>query len=206
MQSLSGTIISRIYGHGRGWAFSRTDFTDLGKSGTIDVTLFRLREKGTIRRVLPGIYDYPRHSRTLNENTAPDVEQIARALARKHRWQIVPDGQTALHFLGLSEQVPAQYRFLSTGPNRTYTIMRTKLGFKHEKTQHTAIDDEKAALLVQGLGAIGEGRLTHEQKQGLSKLFSPGDYRRIVRETATATAWIADSVKEIAALCEGRQS
>ena len=30
MQSIEDKVIARIYGYGRGWAFSQTDFTDLG--------------------------------------------------------------------------------------------------------------------------------------------------------------------------------
>ena len=129
MQSVSSKIISRIYGHGRGWSFSIIDFLDLAPAKTAESSLLRLHRKGTIRRVAVGLYDYPKYSELLKMDLAPDMAQVADALARKHRWLITPEGSIAQHILGLTEQVPAQYRYLSTGPNRTYQIMGMPLSF-----------------------------------------------------------------------------
>jgi integrase len=69
-----------------------------------------------------GIYDYPRFSKLLDQSLSPDIDQVARALARKFRWCIQPTGATALNFLGLSTQVPARAVYLSDGPDRVYQI------------------------------------------------------------------------------------
>ena len=45
MQSFENKIISRVYGHGRGWVFSKIDFSDLGKFATIDWVLSKLEKK-----------------------------------------------------------------------------------------------------------------------------------------------------------------
>jgi hypothetical protein len=58
-QTIANNVISRIYGYGRGWAFSPKDFSDLGPRSNIDVALHRLLAKETIRRVIRGVYDYP---------------------------------------------------------------------------------------------------------------------------------------------------
>ncbi len=91
-QTLEKAAIARIYGHGRGWAFSQKDFQDLGR---VDMALKRLADEGTIRRVMRGIYDYPRYSDLLKQNVAPDIHQIAQALARKFGWRIQADGASA---------------------------------------------------------------------------------------------------------------
>lgn len=56
-QSIENTVLSRIYGTGRGWAFSKRDFPQLGSRAAIDLSLHRLLKKGVIRRVIRGIYD-----------------------------------------------------------------------------------------------------------------------------------------------------
>ena len=53
--AIENTMISRIYGHGRGWAFSKKDFSAMGESGSIDRALSRMAEKGVIRRVMRGL-------------------------------------------------------------------------------------------------------------------------------------------------------
>jgi hypothetical protein len=88
-QVIEQKILSRIYGNGRGWAFSRADFADLGaRPGarpTIDSALHRREHESVVRRVIRGIYDYPRYSKALRGPVSPDIDQVAHALARKFR-------------------------------------------------------------------------------------------------------------------------
>ena len=55
MQSVDSQLISKIYGHQRGWVFSKNDFSGLGSDAAIRKALSRLEAKGTIRRVLRGV-------------------------------------------------------------------------------------------------------------------------------------------------------
>ncbi len=94
-QAIDERVISRIYGHGRGWAFSQADFSDLAPRPTIDSIFHRSEHENVIRRVIRGIYDYPRYSELLEQNVAANIDQVAQALARKFAWRIQPDGATA---------------------------------------------------------------------------------------------------------------
>lgn len=107
MKSIENKCSSRIYGNGKGWAFSKIDFLDLGGDADIRKSLSELATKGTIRRVLRGVYDYPQISKLLNTEMGPDLEQVAHALARRSGWRLQPSENTALNLLGLSTQVPA---------------------------------------------------------------------------------------------------
>jgi hypothetical protein len=120
MEHIANKVINRIYGHGRGWAFTPKDFVDCGERSAIDTNLNRLIKKGIIRKDLRGIYDFPRFSALFNAPASPDPEAIAYAIARSYGWTISPSGETALNLLGLSTQVPGMYCFLSDGPTKTY--------------------------------------------------------------------------------------
>ena len=48
-----------IYGSGKGYTFTPTEFLDLGGRDAIDKALSRLAIKGTIRRLARGLYEYP---------------------------------------------------------------------------------------------------------------------------------------------------
>lgn len=67
-QTFENKVLYRIRGTGGGWAFSPRDFLDLGSPSTIDSALHRLETRGKIRRVIRGIYDYPRFSKFLDQN------------------------------------------------------------------------------------------------------------------------------------------
>ena len=70
-ETFENKMLSRIYGYGRGWVFSKKGFARLGDVSSIDRTLSRMAEKGLIRRVIRGLYDYPTYSKLLKNNSAP---------------------------------------------------------------------------------------------------------------------------------------
>ncbi len=80
MQSIDNKVISRIYGKGRGWCFTPNEFMDLGSRSSVDKALSRLTQKGTIRRLARGLYDYPKMHKDLGSLSA-SPESIAQALA-----------------------------------------------------------------------------------------------------------------------------
>ena len=102
MQTIENKVINRIYAKGRGWAFFKNDFIDLGSAVSIDQVLSRLSKKGIIRRIMRGLYDYPKYSKLLKQRISIDIDQVAHAQARKFGWNIRISGNAALNLLGLS--------------------------------------------------------------------------------------------------------
>ena len=82
-QSIELKTLSRIRGKSRGWVFSQHDCAGIGSRAAIHLALHRLLLKGTIRRVIRGLYDYSRFSSLLSQDLSPDMDQVAQALARK---------------------------------------------------------------------------------------------------------------------------
>ena len=82
-EDTASKILKVIRGHGFGWAFSQRDLAEIGTRDAVDKALQRLLQKGTIRRVIRGLYDYPRFSTLLNQELSPDTDQAAQALSRK---------------------------------------------------------------------------------------------------------------------------
>jgi hypothetical protein len=197
-QLLEQKILSRIYGSGRGWAFSQSDFADLGPRSTIDSTLHRREREGVIRRVIRGIYDYPRHSSALRRSVSPDINQVAHALARKFAWRIQPDGATAQNLLGLSTQIPSRVVYLSDGPDRSYTVGKTSLAFEHTALKEAGFRLPESRLIVQALKAFGEDRISPKIITQIRGKFEPALRQRILLDTKTATGWVYAAIQEIA--------
>ena len=197
-KTIEDRIVSRIYGKGRGWAFSQVDFADLGSRSAVDLALHRREKDALIRRVIRGVYDYPRHSELLQRALSPDIDQVAHALARKFGWRIQPDGATAQNLLGLSTQVPARVIYLSDGPNRAYTIGNTSIAFEHSTLKEAAFKLRESRLVVQALKAFGEGKITPKIISQLRKQFDPALRKRILLDTKTATGWVYAAIQAIA--------
>jgi hypothetical protein len=198
MQSIDSKVVNRIYGKQRGWAFSKIDFADLGSDAAIRKALSRLEARGTIRRVIRGVYDYPQFSSLLKEPMGTNLNELANALARRSGWRIQASENTALNLLGLSTQVPAQSVYLSDGPTKTYKIGNRNLIFKSRGLKESGFKLRESELLVQALKALGQERIDDKVKQKLSQLWPLQLWRKILRDTRTAPAWVHAHIRSIA--------
>ena len=197
MQPISNKILSRIYGHGRGWAFFPNEFVGDFDRKQIDNALSDLAAEGKIRRICRGIYDYPKYSELLAQELSPDFDQVARAFARKFNWRIQPSGDAALNLLSLSTQVPGKYIYLSDGPNRNYAIGNYTLEFKKTVLKEVGFKHRESGIIVQALKALGKNRITSELLGKVRKEIDADMYPKILKDTKTATGWIYDCIKEI---------
>jgi hypothetical protein len=198
MENVENKIISRIYGHGRGWVFTPKDFIDCGGRSAIDTALNRLVKKGIVRKCLRGIYDYPRYSNLFNAPASPEPDQIARTIARVHSWTIIPSGETALNLLGLSTQVPGKYIYFSDGTSRMYSWDGGVISFKKRAIKETAALSSCTALVVQALKAMGEKNVTLEVISKLKETLSDQDKKVALREAKYVTGWVYEMIKKIA--------
>lgn len=198
MKSTQDTVLSKIYGNGKGYAFSSMDFIRDFPRDNIDKALSELVKKGKIRRVARGIYDYPKYSKLLLQNLSPDMEQVAYAYARKFNWQIEVSGDTALNILGLSTQIVAKYIYLSNGPSKEYVILDNMvLAFKGSSLKNIGFKYKESSLIVQALRALGKD---HINDMVITKIRSQIDekmFGKILKDTKTSTDWIYETIKEI---------
>ena len=190
-------ILSRIYGNGRGWSFSQSDFSWLGSQESIHLALHRLEKKGTIRRVLRGIYDYPPYSKLLERQLSSNLTQVALALARKFGWRIYPSGAGALNLMGLSSQVPGRIQYLSDGPTRSYLVGETELTFKHTALKEASFKYPESALIVQGLKSLGRQSITDDVVERIRDWLPAKSRNKVLRDTQTATGWVYSAIRRI---------
>lgn len=197
MQPIDQKIISRIYGRGRGWAFTKTDFVSEFGETNIHQALSGLARAGTIRRVCHGVYDYPRYSELLDQTLSPDIDQIAQALARKFNWRIQPSGDTALNLLGFSTQVPGKWLYLSDGPSRQYNIGQQVLSFRKSALKDTGLKLRESGLMVQAIKSLGKERIDPQIIEALRQWLDPKLRARVLRDTRMVTGWIYETLKQV---------
>ena len=194
---IENMIVKSISGHGRGWAFSSKDFTLLGSRSAIDTALHRLTAKETIRRVMRGIYDFPRQGTLIKEPLSPDLDAVANALARKFGWRIQITGPSALNLMGLSTQVPGRVVYASDGPDRLFTIDKSKLEFRHTALKEAGFKIRESSLLVQGLKTLGAERMGPEIFLSIRGWLDPGLRSRVLRDTRRVTGWVQAAIAQI---------
>ena len=197
MNKLLYTAFYFIAGHGRGWAFSSSDLLEKFSRSQADNLLSELVKQGKIRRVVRGIYDYPKYSKLLKKNLSPDIDQVARAFARKFNWRIEVSGDSALNMLGLSTQIVAKYIYLSDGTNRTYDIMGTTLKFKKSSLKNIGFKHKESSLIVQALKTLGQEHVTSDTIKKIRGQIDEKMYNKILKDTKTSTSWIYETIKDI---------
>ncbi len=191
-------IITRIQRLGAGSVFSAKDFLALGSRGTIDVTLSKLSAEGKIRRVTRGFYEYPKYSQLLGGPLSPDSDQVARAIARRFRWRILPTGAQAANMLGLSTQIPARIIYLTDGPTRRIKVGQQTLHFKHARPKQTAIEEPMSALVIQALRDLGKDAVGPAVIARLRAKLSPRHRHQLLRDARHASNWIFAAARQIA--------
>lgn len=197
MQSIGDKIYKKICSKGHGWVFSDKDFRGNGSRGGVRLELFRLVRDGKIRRVIRGIYDYPKFSELLGQQLSPDLHQVAQVLARKFGWRIQPSGDTVLNLLGLSTQVPGKIVYLSDGPNRKYLIGKLQLIFKKTALKHMSFKYQQTAWIVQALNALKQDRVDDKVIKQIRSQFDVLMRKKILSDAGIVSGWIYDCIRMI---------
>jgi hypothetical protein len=157
MQPVEQKILSRIYGRGRGWAFTKTDFVaDFGEAN-IHKALSALTKAGTIRRVCVGVYDYPRQSELLGQALSPDIDQVAQALARKFNWRIQAFGRYGAESAGSLDAGAGKMDLPFRWPQSELRDWRAgTLAFRKAALKDTGFALRESGLLVPAIKALGK--------------------------------------------------
>jgi hypothetical protein len=198
MQTMRDQIVARIERLGEGKAFSAKDFLDIASRGTIDVALSDLTREGTIRRIRRGLYDRPKINPALGGKLSPDIDEAARAIARRQKWKIIPDGAWAANLLGLSTQVPSKIIYLTDGPNNEVPIGRRTIQFKHARPKAMAGLEGKFALVVQALRHLGRDGVGPREIEKLRNDLTPAEKKKLVTDTRFGVDWIFEVANRIA--------
>src|SRR5438046_2761420 len=196
-QSVDARMLSRIYGSRGGGVFTPTDFLDLGSRRAVDLALHRLVGRKILRRIARGLYEYPRKHPELGI-LSPDIEQVARALAGKHRIRLQPAGAYATNLLGLSEQVPAKVLFLTDGQSRTVKIGRQEIQLRRTTPRNMAAAGRMSGLLMQAFRHLGKEHITHARIEHLKRTLPANERQRLLKDLPLAPAWMHPLFRELA--------
>ena len=197
VENYSEQVFSRIKKMDKGTVFSAADFADIAGAVTIRKILARMATKGTIRRLMRGIYDYPSYSTLLGELASPDPDAIAQALARSFGWTIRATGVSALNALGLSAQVPARWEYLSDGPYRTYQWDGINIEFKRRANRELSVLSVKSALVVQAIKNLGKTTMNSQIRSTIARNLTEKEKKILLKEAMLASDWIYEEIKII---------
>ena len=195
-QSVDRKVLSKIYGHKRGWVFTPSHFKDLGSRDAVASALKRYKQNGLIRQLARGLYDYPvRHAR-LGE-LAPSVDAVAQALAGREAIRIQPSGAYAANRLGLSTQVPMKVVYLTDGISRTVTVGNQEIVLKRTSPKNMATAGRISGLVIQALRYLGKEHVDQKIVDALDSRLDRAACDQLMQDIRYAPAWIADIIRDL---------
>jgi hypothetical protein len=196
MKSASDSILRRIRAKQRGWVFTPKDFVDIAPRNTVGVTLHRLVDKGIIRKIGHGIYDFPvKHPQLGTLSAAPDA--IARAVATRAGDNIQPSGAQLANQLGFDTQVSAKPSYITSGSSRQKNIGNYPIKFSHSKFLNNIPLNPNVIKLINALNHIGKNNITQDIIQKSKMILSPRDKAQLKKILIQLPDWMIQVVLKI---------
>ena len=189
MTSIEDKILQHIEAFPKGELFLPSDFSELGSSEAVRLSLFRLEKEGVITRVAQGIYVRPRESSLIGKLT-PTAEEVAEAIAKRDKIRTTPTGSYALNALGLSTQVPMNIVLLTDGSPREIKVGKRKIKFKKTTPKNLMAKGKISRLVLQALKEIGNGKVTAVEEQKILDVLKKENEKDLKHDIALAPVWI----------------
>jgi predicted transcriptional regulator of viral defense system len=196
MQTIEQKIITKIKKAKRGTLFFADSFVNAYNAKTVNKTLERLVKSGEIDRVATGIYVRPQIDSIIGK-VMPDIEEIAKAIARRDRARIVPTGDYALNRLGLSTQVPMNIVYLTNGSARKIKIGNYTIVFKKVAPKNVMAIGEISRLAIQALKTIGKENITVEEIKHIQNVLQNEKATHLEYDTRLTPTWIKEIIKPV---------
>jgi len=128
----------------------------------------------------------------------PSYAALQDLIRRKAGGDVFPTGAHAANVLGLSEQVPAQSWFLTTGPNRRIRSGKTEIVLRHISSRFVSAKNPVSIQVILALRWMGRSHVDDDIIARLRRNLTPGDRAALIADAACAPAWIADIFRILA--------
>ncbi len=196
--SISDKLLRRIRAKGASWAFTPSDFADLGDPRSIGMVLTRLSRKGTIRRAQRGVYDVPRQHPIIG-TVGAGADSVAQAIARRDALKLLPSGAHAANALGLSTQVSAKTAYGIAGHSRIQPVHgQSEVVFRHRSPKAMALAGRASGWVAEALRNLGRAHITPDRLHPLQDRLSPQDKKQLLDDLRYVPAWMRPHFRQLA--------
>ena len=137
--------------HGRGErVYTSRDFLNLGKPcSAVSKALSRLVVAKKIRRIGRGFYDLPSFNGILNKDVPANTDCILKAIQRRDKIARTLDcGMGAANRLNLTNAVPGQIIYSTSGRSKVVQVGRRKIQLQHIPKQYWMKDNDAARVVI----------------------------------------------------------
>ncbi|MDQ3003127.1 MAG: DUF6088 family protein [Fibrobacterota bacterium] len=195
--SLDSRITRKVKQSPPGTVFTPGDFAAMGGSKAVGKCLEWLVKRNELRWLVRGLYDKPRHDEVLGI-LWPSPDAVIKAITDKNKIRVQPAGVHAANMLGLSEQVPAKYIFLTDGGSRMVKAGPMRIALRHTSPRNMAAAGRFTGLLIQAFKSLGVKHIDKWHLARLKKTVPVADRLGLLNDLDLAPAWMRPLFMELA--------
>ena len=200
--SIDSLVLRRIRRMKPGTIFTPRDLATVGPRTAVASALSRHLRSGVVKQPARGLYQVPQIHPLLGD-MQPTPEQIATALAGRHRLKLQPSGAYAANLLGLSEQVPQRIVYLTDGTPRRVRVGQQQIVLRRTTPRNMATAGRISGLVIQALRHIGRHHVDRVVIERLRNRMGPKERAQLLKDVPLAPAWIGEFMREIASGTKG---
>jgi len=194
--SIDAAILTRILSGEKDRVWAPADFLDLGSRAAVDKALSRNCSAHQLRRAGRGLYHVPRYDPVLGV-LGPSLDAWNDLLRRKAGADILPSGAHAANALGLSDQVPMQSWYFTTGRSCRIRNGKSTTILRHVSPRFVSTKNPRSAQVILALRWIGKRFVDDDIVARLRRNLSSSDRDALLTDAASAPAWIGDIFRQV---------
>jgi hypothetical protein len=194
-KNIEQQVFAKMKQSKQGTLFFIEQFDVIAENAAIRKALQRLTESRHIVRVAQGIYVIPKQNKLIGA-VLPNINEVAKAIAKRDRARIVATGAQALNILGLSTQIPVNSVYLTDGAARTVKVGSQTIKFKKTTPKNLSTKGEISSLVIQALKSIGKDKVKDEERLIILKHLCNEKPENILYDSKLAPAWVSEMLKK----------
>ncbi len=180
-----------------GELFIINDFLSITSYENVKKIIQRLIKKNKLEKIIDGIYMKPKYSKTWDMKISCNIYDLADCIARKNGWDIIPTGEVAINYFGLSTQLQSKYIYVSSGPYRNYEYEGNSIYFKHTASKKLFNLSKNVKYLIQAINYYGKNNFDENAYNILKKTVSDELVNLALEEAVIVDSWIYNVIKKI---------
>ena len=196
METSKNQIYKNILKSSRGEIFFADDFSKYGLSDNIRQVLSRLEKEDVLYRLAQGIYLKPKKDALLG-TIYPNIEEVAKEIAKRDKARIAPTGVMALFLLGLTTQIPLKAVYLTDGSHREIKIGNRTIKFKKTVPKSFALKDELLHLIVQSFKELGQKDISESFLKQIKTAVKKLEKTVVESQLRYAPVWIQKQIMNL---------
>lgn len=178
--SVTESILKRIKRMPKGRPFVQTVFEQAGSRSAVNKALSRMVLKGTLERVVRGVYMRPKFSQYTGKRVRANPISVLEAVARARSETIQIHGVEAVRRLGLSVQVQVLPTFYTSGSTREIRIGNAVVRLRHASLQRLQQAGTRIGTALTAFLYLGKNEMNEQVVRKITNSLSDGELNRLM--------------------------